>query len=42
MCVCVCVCVRVYCYPLTDCFLASKLSSVARHARCFKLGSKLD
>ena len=30
----------IYCYPQTDCFVASQLFSVAGHARRFKLGSK--
>ena len=30
------------CHPLTDCFVVSQLLSVARHARCLKLGSKPD
>ena len=32
---------RVYCHPQTDCSVASKLFSMAWHAGCVKLGSKL-
>ena len=32
--------IYIYCYPQTECFVVSQLFSVARHARCFKQGSK--
>ena len=32
--------IYIYCHPQTDCFVESKLFSVARQAGCFKLGSK--
>ena len=31
---------HIYCHPQTDCFVVPQLFSVARHTRCFKLGSK--
>ena len=32
--------IYIYCHQQTDCFVVSQLFSVARHARCLKLGSK--
>ena len=32
--------IYIYCYPHTDCFIVSQIFRVAKHTRCFKLGSK--
>ena len=32
--------IYIYCHPQTDCFVVSQIFSVARSAKCFKLGSK--
>ena len=32
--------IYIYSHPQKDCFVVSHLFSVARHARCLKLGSK--
>ena len=34
--------IYIYCHPQTDCFVVSQHKSVARHARCVKLGLKSD
>ena len=33
--------IYMHCHPQTNCFVISQLISMARHARCFKPGSKL-
>ena len=32
--------IYIHCHPQVDCFVVSQLISVARHERCFQLGSK--
>ena len=34
------ICMYISCQPQTDCFVEIQSFSVARHAKCFKLGSK--
>ena len=32
--------IYIYCHPLIDCFVVSQFFNVARHGKCFKLGSQ--